>query len=480
MSVRGKWIRFWGRSTCRRGNTCRRGVGLCIALLSCVILWKLPLDGLSRDGQKCLALSAMGIILWALEVFPLGYTALGLLMGYSLAINPSVAGPEVIFGFFTKPMAYMIISGFIIAGAVRASGLARRLALYLISRYISDYRHVIICCYLLSYIMAVMIPQPFARAFLILSIMQLLLKDSGLERKYTANIALAVFAAQNGAGMMVLTGDSSLNMMILSQIPEAFRPSWGQWLFYMAVPALLTGACMCALQLFLFGQPASFCLDRGKAKEELDKLKGLSAQEIRMMVWLLAAIGLWLTDTIHGIDIGWISVGITIGMALPVIGDLIDGTQIKEVNLNTLLFLCASMAIGNVGTKTGMSSYLAGHLFPAHLGDSLAGLFLVTAAACILLHLLLGSIMAVFSLAVPALLTITTGVSPLAVGLLVYILTVGQWFFPYQSLSLTIGLGEGGSGYSTGTASRFGLAYTIPSLMCGAAALIWWQLVGLL
>ena len=249
MSVRGKWIQFWGRSTCRRG------VGLCIALLSCVILWKLPLDGLSRDGQKCLALSAMGIILWALEVFPLGYTALGLLMGYSLAINPSVAGPEVIFGFFTKPMAYMIISGFIIAGAVRASGLARRLALYLISRYISDYRHVIICCYLLSYIMAVMIPQPFARAFLILSIMQLLLKDSGLERKYTANIALAVFAAQNGAGMMVLTGDSSLNMMILSQIPEAFRPSWGQWLFYMAVPALLTGACMCALQLFLFGQP---------------------------------------------------------------------------------------------------------------------------------------------------------------------------------------------------------------------------------
>ena len=111
MSVRGKWIQFWGRSTCRRG------VGLCIALLSCVILWKLPLDGLSRDGQKCLALSAMGIILWALEVFPLGYTALGLLMGYSLAINPSVAGPEVIFGFFTKPMAYMIISGFIIAGA---------------------------------------------------------------------------------------------------------------------------------------------------------------------------------------------------------------------------------------------------------------------------------------------------------------------------------------------------------------------------
>ena len=112
---------------------------------------------------------------------------------------------------------------------------------------------------------------------------------------------------------------------------------------------------MCALQLFLFGQPETFRLDRGKAKEELDKLKGLSAQEIRMMVWLMAAVGLWLTDTIHGIDIGWVSVGVTIGMALPLVGNLVDGSQIKEVNLNTLLFLCASMAIGSVGTKTGMS-----------------------------------------------------------------------------------------------------------------------------
>lgn len=75
----------------------------------------------------------------------------------------------MIFGFQNPWL--MIISGFIIAGAIGLRvlpgqfRLARRLALYLISRYISDYRHVIICCYLLSYIMAVMIPQPFARAF---------------------------------------------------------------------------------------------------------------------------------------------------------------------------------------------------------------------------------------------------------------------------------------------------------------------------
>ena len=86
MAAGGKWIPlFWNR-------TCRRILGLCMALTAGVVLWRLPLDGLSLDGQKCLALSAAGIILWAFEVFPLGYTSMGILMGYSLAINPLTRG----------------------------------------------------------------------------------------------------------------------------------------------------------------------------------------------------------------------------------------------------------------------------------------------------------------------------------------------------------------------------------------------------
>lgn len=45
-----------------------------------------------------------------------------------------------------------------------------------------------------------------------------------------------------------------------------------------------------------------------------------------------------LTDTIHGIDIGWIvDVRITIGMALPVIGDRLMDTD-KRGKLNTCCF----------------------------------------------------------------------------------------------------------------------------------------------
>lgn len=462
------------------GHNRKRIITVLGAAAVVLLLWNIPLQDLSREGQRCLALSAGAIILWALEAMPLGYTSMLLLMGYSLTLDP-VAGPLDIFGFFTKPMAYMIISGFIIAGAVKNSGLGHRISLFLISRFISDYRQVIICCYGLSYIMALMIPQPFARAFLILSIMEMLLKEVHLEKKYMANIVLAVFGAQNGAGMLFMTADSSLNMMILSQIPEAFRPGWGSWTLYMVVPALFTGICMCGLQLLFFGKPEGFSLDKARAERELEKLGAFTGKELRMMFWLAAAVAFWLTDSIHGIDAAWVGVAAVIGMSLPAVGGLVGEEQLKEINVNTLLFLCASMSIGVVGTKTGMSSFLAAHLLPSDLGTGTAAAFLTIATACLLVHLMLGSIMAVFALLVPALLTMTQGgiLPPLAVGLLVYILAVGQWFLPYESLSLTIGMGASGDSYSVKTASGFGLLYTIPALLCGAVALGWWDLIGM-
>lgn len=99
------------------------------------------------------------------------------------------AGPGDILGFFfNKPMAYDY-KRLIIAGAVRAWTGKEACVVPHKQALLSDYRHVIICCYLLN-IMAVMIPQPFARAFLILSIRAAAFKgDSGLGQKHVGSLA---------------------------------------------------------------------------------------------------------------------------------------------------------------------------------------------------------------------------------------------------------------------------------------------------
>lgn len=42
-------------------------------------------------------------------------------------------------------------------------------------------------------------------------------------------MGLAVFAAQIGAGMFLMTSESMLNFALLEQLPSDMRPSWLMW-----------------------------------------------------------------------------------------------------------------------------------------------------------------------------------------------------------------------------------------------------------
>ena len=49
----------------------------------------------------------------------------------------------------------------------------------------------------------------------------------------------------------------------------------------------------------------------------------MSGKELRTAVWVTLAIILWMTDTLHGIDIGWVTLFIAMGMAMPKIGGIL-------------------------------------------------------------------------------------------------------------------------------------------------------------
>ena len=41
--------------------------------------------------------------------------------------------------------------------------------------------------------------------------------------------------------------------------------------------------------------------------EKLEAMGPMSGKELRTAVWVTLAIILWMTDTLHGIDIGWVT-----------------------------------------------------------------------------------------------------------------------------------------------------------------------------
>lgn len=366
----------------------KRPLGLLLGLATAAVLLIAPLP-IAEDGRICLAISLCVIVWWGFEVMPVGLSSCALLMGYSLFLNSETVQPQLIFKFWTMPMAYMVLSGFLIAGAIKHSGIGRRLALIFISKFVKNYDQIIFACYILSYLLSLIIPQSFARAFLIMSVMSFIIEKTDMEKKYAINIGLAVFAAQNGAGLLFMTGDSSINMLLLNLIPEAMRLGWLDWLWIMLVPALLLGVLTCGMQMLLVRGPKNLCIDVQLARRELETMGPLSIKEKKTLFWLAVAVILWMTDSIHNVDVGWVSLGVAVLMAMPVIGDVIEQRDIAEINLGTLLFLNASMAIGMVGGATGMNQFLADLLCPKEISGGVMGLMLVVVLVCFGLHFLL-------------------------------------------------------------------------------------------
>jgi len=66
---------------------------------------------------------------------------------------------------------------------------------------------------------------------------------------------------------------------------------------------------------------------------------------------------LWTTDTIHGVDIGWVTLIIVVMMAMPKVGGILTPGSWSGVPVQTLLFLTAAV-LCMLGHKDDMLALL--------------------------------------------------------------------------------------------------------------------------
>ena len=100
-----------------------------IALFLIVLLMPRP-EGLTPEGQKALAVMVLAVVFWATEALPISVTGLaGVVL---LIVLGAVPGPvEGLYGF-SQPVSYFLIGILTIGLAVQRSGLAERVAVFLI------------------------------------------------------------------------------------------------------------------------------------------------------------------------------------------------------------------------------------------------------------------------------------------------------------------------------------------------------------
>ena len=106
-------------------NQRRKTIGLFVAPVLFLLMLALPLESLTPQAHRLAAILVLVVALWVSEALPLAITAL---LGPLLAIILQVAPAAKALASFADPIIFLFIGSFILAEAMYAHGLDRRIA----------------------------------------------------------------------------------------------------------------------------------------------------------------------------------------------------------------------------------------------------------------------------------------------------------------------------------------------------------------
>jgi len=454
-------------------------IGAVFGILACLGIWLMPSrPDLPLQGQHCLALSLLAVVWWAFGVINPGFISLFLLVSWVLT---HTAEPAVVFRLWTTPLMYLVVGGYLIAAAVEGSGLGKRIAYHFTVRYVSGYRSIIGACYVLGFLLSIMIPHPWPRSFMIMSVMAIVIKSAKLEPRFATQIGLTAFAASCPTSMILLTGDSTLNVVAMNF--AGVEASWLKWFLYMGIPGIVASVLLFLIQIWLFPGPGNFIVNKDEIRGLLKGLGPVTRNEKMVMFWVLVAIGFWTTDFLHHIHPGWIAIAAALMMTLPRIGAGLKASDWGKVNLGTLFFLTAALGIGTVGGVTGMNKWVAAVMLPSHVPANIFVFALFVTAFAVIIHMVLGSVLAVMGIVTPAIIAYTagSGISPIVASLLVYTAVNQHYLLPFHNMAILVGEGEQGGGYTSSDVFKLGIPLTaLVFVVTVGVEIPWWKFLGLI
>jgi di/tricarboxylate transporter len=189
-----------------------------------------------------------------------------------------------------------------------------------------------------------------------------------------------------------------------------------------------------------------------------------------------------MTDSIHGQEIGWVTIFIAICMSMPLIGGILTAKSWGGVPIHVLLFLTAAVAIGRVGGVTGMNAWVANTILPSTVPQNPFVLAAFISTVSIIIHMLLGSVIAVMGIVIPAMLAFTSsmGINALVPALMAYTAVASHFVLPFQHLNTLVGVGDDNGMYSQKETIRFGIPFiAVIYIVTVAVEVPWWKICGL-
>jgi anion transporter len=398
----------------------RSDVAAVTAVVGLSILLAVVPTELTREGRLALAAFGGATILWVLT--PLSPAFVALIAAALLTVVGAVP-QESLTSALGADIVWLMIGAFILGEAIATSGLAARLTRWVVARARrTDQLFWLVAASLLP--LTFVIPSTSGRASVALPLHRSLASTLGdveatraLSLLIPTVILVTTIAAFTGAGSHLIVNDVLAGM-------TGRRIGLLEWIIYGLPFALAAGAtaCFMVLRLFLSAQQRT-----RRLKVPCADKQGWSCDEGVVAIIATSMLGLWLSETLHGLGIA--AVALLGALALMAPRSVLTWKQgLKAVSWDLVLFVAAALVLGKSLIDTGAATWLMGALLSAiGLAKGISGAAVVAAIGAITLaaHLIMTSHAARAAALVPPLIAIAGSLQldPVAVA---FIGTVGM------------------------------------------------------
>ena len=388
-----------------------------VALIGVLLL---PIDSLSWQGHIALAMLAFAVIMWVTEAvsYPVSAVLIISLIAVLVGLSPDPENPGEIFGtsnalkialggFSTSAVA-LVAAALALATAMQATGLHRRIALYVLRFAGEKTSNIVIGAIVISIILAFFVPSATARAGAVVPILLGIVAAFGLAVNSKLSSLLVITAVQAVSVWNVgIKTAAAQNLVAVGFIETEMETTvtWNQWFMWAAPWSVLMSIALFFIMRWAI-KPESESIEGGRelVEKQLAEMGPMTAAEKRLTAIAVALLFFWSTEGIlHPIDSAVITV-VAIGIALlPGIGVMDFKYAQDNINWGTLIVFAAGISLGTFLLQTGAAAWLSEATFGAMGLDSLPLLATIALVSLfnILIHLGFASATSLASALIP-------------------------------------------------------------------------------
>ena len=395
-----------------RGGTAAKLL-LAAAVFLGILLMPAP-PGLTEQGQRALAVMLLAVILWATEAIPVPVAGVGgvlllVLVGAVPDIGPALYG-------FSQPVAYFLIGILTLGLAVHRSGLAERLATYLMRGAAGSPRLLYVQMLFSFAALTFALPSASTRGAIMVHVYEQVLEHWDIPKEHSLYKAtMMAMGSLNRLGSTALLA-GGITPVVASGLLGDF--SWTQWFLLMSVPFyanLIVGGAV----LFVFYR-AGFRLgdDAGAAPVSLGRI---SPVEMRAGAIVVLTALLWFTDFAHGLHPAVPAMIAACLILLPRVGILTWSEFERNLGWSNFFIIATSLSLSHALVTTGAAAWFSETLVGAvtQVASSPMLVLLMLCVCFAMLRFILPNIAGYLALVIPVTMAAaeSLGLDPLVCGM---------------------------------------------------------------